>query len=109
MRRALIGLGREFPQVRENQESKSSKMARITGAPITTVCLHKPLECKLKQEGQPFPNKKPGSGKPKKKQDKYNLKMRAYQTLFESSSEEEVGEEQEPSDGNETEGSNTSE
>jgi len=35
--------------------------------------------------------------------------MRAYQTLFESSSEEEIEEEQESSDGNETEGSNTSE
>jgi len=34
--------------------------------------------------------------------------MRAYQTLFESSSEEEIEEEQESSDGNETEGSNTS-
>jgi hypothetical protein len=72
-------------------------------------CLHKPSECKLKAESQAPSKKKPGSGKPKNKQDKYNLKMRAYQTLFESSSEEEIEEEQESSDGNETEGSNTSE
>jgi hypothetical protein len=71
-------------------------------------CLHKPSECKLKAESQ-APSKKPGSGKPKNKQDKYNLKMRAYQTLFESSSEEEIEEEQESSGGNETESSNTSE
>jgi hypothetical protein len=72
-------------------------------------CLHKLSECKLKAESQVPSKKKPGSGKPKNKQDKYNLKMRAYQTLFESSSEEEIEEGQESSDGNETEGSNTSE
>jgi hypothetical protein len=71
--------------------------------------LHKPSECKLKAESQAPSKKKPGSGKPINKQDKYNLKMRAYQTLFESSSEEEIEEEQESSGGNETESSNTSE
>jgi hypothetical protein len=57
--------------------------------------------------------KKEGSGKAKRnsvKFDKQKLKMRAYQSLFESSSEEEQEQNDESSiGGNETEGSNTSE
>jgi hypothetical protein len=57
--------------------------------------------------------KKEGTGKVKKnssKFDKKKLKMRAYQSLFESSSEEKQEQNDESSvGGNETEGSNTSE
>jgi hypothetical protein len=61
------------------------------------------LECKLK---------KPESGETKGKTGKFSkqqLRMKAYQSLFESSSEEEGLDQEESSHGrNETEGSNTS-
>jgi hypothetical protein len=61
-------------------------------------CLHKASECKLKHQ-----NTKKKTGKLEKQQ----LRMKAYQSLFESTSEEE--EQAEASSGNETDGSNTSE
>jgi hypothetical protein len=65
-------------------------------------CLHKASECKLKNKDTGETKKKTG------KFDKQKLRMKAYQSLFESSSEEEE-DQVESSSGNETEGSNTSE
>jgi hypothetical protein len=67
-------------------------------------CFHKASECKLK---------KSESGEAKGKTGKFSkqqLRMKAYQSLFESTSEEEEVNQEESSHGrNETEGSNTSE
>jgi hypothetical protein len=96
---------KQTPPGDSDSKTKSFKGKTYHWCPNHTLwCLHKANECKLKKEG---------SGKVKKnsgKLDKQKLKMRAYQSLFESSSEEE----QEQNDeslvgGNETEGSNTSE
>jgi hypothetical protein len=67
-------------------------------------CLHKPSECKLKSTKEEKPK-----SKGKNKEDKMKYKMRVYQTLFESSSEEEIEEgDHEDEDDTKSEGSNTS-
>lgn len=66
-------------------------------------CLHKASECKLKQKE---------TGEMKKKTEKFNkqqLRMQAFQYLFESSIDEEAEQEESSHSGDETEGSNTSE
>ncbi len=91
---------------RENLASLAEYMEALPDSNVEKFKeqLHKANECKLKKEG---------SGKTKKssgKFDKQKLKMRAYQSLFESSSEEEREQNNESSvGGNESEGSNTSE
>ncbi len=67
-------------------------------------CFHKASECKLKQG-----DTKETKGK-KGKFSKQQLRMKAYQSLFESTSEEEVEQQEESSQGgHETDSSNTSE
>jgi hypothetical protein len=67
------------------------------------VFLHKASECKLNKEG---------TNETKKKSNKFSmqqLKMSAYQSLFESSNDEEVVQEESTDSVNETKCSNTSE